>query len=86
MPVRNFETVSILQSSNTTSPKIQSSRETTCRPKFGSSLEKKIERTWSESRKLGWDYNHFVTAMIEVLIILQQREKLRSVRAEADYK
>jgi hypothetical protein len=43
--------------------------------KFNTSMEKKIERIWFDSKKLGWDFNNFVVCLVEVLIVVQQREK-----------
>jgi hypothetical protein len=46
------------------------------KPKFAITAEKKIERLWLDSNRLGWTYNDFVTHMLEVLIIVGQRGKV----------
>ena len=46
------------------------------RPKLNASMENNIERILLESKKLGWNYNEFVGSLLEVLIILQQRNKV----------
>ena len=48
------------------------------KPKFTITAEKKIERLWLVSKRLGWSYNDFATHMLEVLIILRQRDKINS--------
>jgi hypothetical protein len=45
-------------------------------PRSKASMEKKIERILSDSKKLGWSYNEFVGYLLEVLIVLQQRNNL----------
>jgi hypothetical protein len=46
------------------------------KPKFSITAEKKIERLWLDSKRLGWNYNDFVTHMLEVLIVVKQRDKI----------
>jgi hypothetical protein len=46
------------------------------RPKLNASMERNIERILCESEKLGWNHNEFVGSVLEVLIILQQRNKV----------
>jgi hypothetical protein len=46
----------------------------TSRARFNSTIERKIENIWSESKQLGWSYSKFVTRILEVLIILQFRD------------
>ncbi len=41
--------------------------------KLKMSIEKKIENIWLESQQLGWDYNDFVSHLIEVVIVLNYR-------------
>jgi hypothetical protein len=41
--------------------------------KLRMSIEKQIENIWLESEELGWDYNDFVTHLMEVLIVLNYR-------------
>ena len=48
------------------------------KPKFTITAEKKIERLWLVSKRLGWSYSDFATHMLEVLIILKQRDKINS--------
>jgi len=50
------------------------------RTKFNISMEKKIERLWRESERLGWSYSQFVSVLMEVLTVLHHRNKLQ--RAE----
>ena len=51
------------------------------RSKFTTSMEKKIERVWSQSKPLGWSYNDFVVHLLEVLVILQHRQKVKLMTA-----
>ena len=46
------------------------------KPKFAITAEKKIERLWLDSNRLGWTYNDFVTHMLEVLVVVKQRDKI----------
>ena len=46
------------------------------KPKFAITAEKKIERLWLNSKRLGWSYSDFVTHMLEVLIVVKQRDKI----------
>ena len=50
------------------------------RTKFNISMEKKIERLWQESDRLGWSYSQFVSTVMEVLTVMHHRNKL--VRAK----
>ncbi len=46
-------------------------------PKFNISTEKKIERLWFQSKQLGWNYNDFVVRLLEVLVVLSHRNKVK---------
>jgi hypothetical protein len=50
-------------------------------PKFNISTEKKIERLWFQSRQLGWNYNDFVVRLLEVLVVLSHRNKVKITAA-----
>jgi hypothetical protein len=43
--------------------------------KFNWVLERRLEQLWLRSEKIGWDYGEFVTRLIEVLIVLRQRNR-----------
>jgi hypothetical protein len=47
------------------------------KPKFAITAEKKIERLWLDSNRLGWTYSDFVTHILEVLIVVKQRDKIK---------
>jgi hypothetical protein len=47
------------------------------RPKFNASIENKIEQLWLQSRHLRWSYNEFATHLLEVLVILQHRDRMQ---------
>ncbi len=49
------------------------------RTKFNISMEKKIERLFFESADQGWNYNHFVSNVLEVLTVLQLRNQLHEI-------
>ena len=51
--------------------------KTASRPVFKASFEKKIERLWFQSKRLGWSYNDFVTHLLEILVVLQRRDKIK---------
>ena len=51
------------------------------RSKFTTSMEKKIERVWFQSKSLGWSYNDFVVHLLEVLVTLQHRQKVKLMTA-----
>jgi len=48
--------------------------------KLRMSIEKQIENIWLESERLGWDFNDFVTHLMEVLIVLNYRGMKVSVK------
>jgi hypothetical protein len=59
---------------NANSARIHLSKDKTSnRRKFNTSMEKKIEHIWFDSKKIGWSYNDFVVHVLEVLVVLQQR-------------
>ena len=58
-----------------------SQEKTGNRSKFNTSMEKKIERVWLQSKPLGWSYNDFVVHLLEVLVVLQHRQKEKRVPA-----
>jgi hypothetical protein len=45
--------------------------------KLSSSIEKKIERLLSQSESLGWSYDDFAISLFEVLMVIQQRNKMK---------
>jgi hypothetical protein len=47
------------------------------KPKLSSSIEKKIERLLSQSESQGWSYGDFAIYLFEVLLVLQQRNKMK---------
>jgi hypothetical protein len=47
------------------------------RSKLSSSIEKKIERLFSQSESLGWSYHDFSIYLFEVLMVLQQRNRMK---------
>jgi hypothetical protein len=49
--------------------------------KLGLSIEKKIERLLSQSESLGWSYDDFAIYLFEVLLVLQQRNKMKKASA-----
>ncbi len=53
--------------------------------KFNSSIERKIERVWLESKVHGWNYAGFVAYALEVLTILHQRKKVHRRRRSRPY-
>jgi hypothetical protein len=40
-------------------------------------IEKKLERFYRESEELGWDYDNFVSSVLEILTVLHHRNKKR---------
>jgi len=52
------------------------------RPKFATSLEKKIEHLWLESEQRGWVFNDFAVVVMEVLTILHHRNTFLAQDAE----
>ena len=44
--------------------------------KLKTSIEKKIENIWLESKERGWSYNDFVSHLLEVLVVLNHRTVL----------
>ena len=74
MPSREHRKV--MRVTKASAPAIKSRGEAANSAKHRTSLEKRVERTWSASRKLGWSYSGFVAEMLEVLIVLRQRERL----------
>ncbi len=58
-----------------------SQEKTGNRSKFNTSMEKKIERLSFQSKQLGWSYSDFVVYLLEVLVVLRQRDKLKLMTA-----
>jgi hypothetical protein len=54
--------------------------KTASKYKFNASLEKKIEFLWFQSRRHGWSYNDFVIHLLDILIVLQLRDKINGSR------
>ncbi|MBI4725158.1 MAG: hypothetical protein HY765_09315 [Rhodomicrobium sp.] len=46
--------------------------------KFKTSIERRIEQLWCEGKQLGWSYSTFVAVLLEVLIVIPQRDKLKA--------
>ena len=44
-------------------------------------MEKQIERLWFQSKQLGWNYNDFVVRLLEVLVVLSHRNKVKITAA-----
>ena len=44
--------------------------------KFNASMERKLERLLCQSKSLGWSYSDFATHVLEVLIVLRQRDEV----------
>jgi hypothetical protein len=44
--------------------------------KFNTSMERRVERLWVESQEQGWNYSGFVAHVLEVLVVLQERDKV----------
>jgi hypothetical protein len=49
--------------------------------KFNSSFERKIERLWRQSSDAGWSFNDFAVHLLEVLVILRNRDALKLASA-----
>ncbi|MGA7326853.1 MAG: hypothetical protein WBX25_20770 [Rhodomicrobium sp.] len=45
--------------------------------KFKTSMERRIEALLVESQALGWSYSGFVATLLEVLVVLKQRDRLK---------
>jgi hypothetical protein len=45
-------------------------------------IEKEIEGAWHESAKLGWSFNGFAAAMLEVLTVLHERNRMKAEKAK----
>lgn len=52
------------------------------RPKFTTSMEKKIEHLWLDSERRGWQFNEFAVVVLEVLTVLHHRNGLEDKTAE----
>jgi hypothetical protein len=51
--------------------------------KFNISMEKKIERIFREAQTIGWNFNTFASQIMEVLVVLQHRNKVASSSGSA---
>jgi hypothetical protein len=81
MPVRNskYENNSEI---NSKSVQLHLPQEKTVnRAKFNATVERKIERLWSQSKPLGWNYNDFVVRVLGVLVVLSHRNKVKPIIA-----
>ncbi|MBT3069959.1 hypothetical protein KKP04_03635 [Rhodomicrobium sp. Az07] len=56
------------------------------RPKFATSMEKKIEHLWLDSEQRGWQFNEFAVVVLEVLTVLHHRNGFedRSTETQED--
>ena len=45
--------------------------------KFTTSMERRVEQLWCEARQLGWTYSTFVSVLLEVLVVIPKRDKLK---------
>jgi hypothetical protein len=82
--VREHNKPSLEESSETlenASPAMSSPISKSRRP-----IERKIEGAWHESAKLGWSLPRFTAVMLEVLIVLQERDKLKAAKAKQQIK
>lgn len=52
--------------------------------KFNVSIEKRIEKIWHESEQQGWNYNQFVSIVMEVLTVLHHRKNIQRMMAPVD--
>jgi hypothetical protein len=41
-------------------------------------IEREIEGAWHEFAKLGWSFDGFAAAMLEVLIVLHEQDRLKA--------
>ncbi len=46
--------------------------------KFKTSMERRVEQLWCEARELGWTYSQFVSVLLEVLVVVPQRDRLKA--------
>ncbi len=53
------------------------------RPRFKTSLEKQLEKLWGKASHQGWSFSDFTAQMLEVLLVLRQRDQLKSRLAPA---
>jgi hypothetical protein len=51
--------------------------KTTPMSKFNASFERKVERLWFQSRHLGLSYDEFVVHLLEVLVVLRHRDRVK---------
>jgi hypothetical protein len=49
-------------------------------------IEKEIETAWHEFAKLGWSFNGFAAAMLEVLTVLYKQDRLKAGKAKHEVK
>jgi len=49
--------------------------------KYNTSFDRKIERLWLQSKTLGWSYNEFAVHLLEVLMILRHRDRVKLAAA-----
>jgi len=40
------------------------------------SIEKNIENMWLKSQELGWNYQEFVTQVLEIMVVINHRSRL----------
>jgi len=58
-------------------------KEKVVKAKFNRSVENKIENCWYSAIELGWSYSDFATHCLDVLVIIQLRDKAKR-RAACD--
>jgi hypothetical protein len=67
----------VQQRSVVRSPLAEPRREPRSVVKHRGMIEKKLERFFRESEEMGWDYDNFVSSVLEILTVLHHRNKRR---------
>jgi hypothetical protein len=72
MRVRNYKNEDSSEI-NSKAPKLYGNRS-----KFSTSTERKIESLRFQSKQLGWSYSDFVVRLLEILVVLNHRNRVRA--------
>jgi hypothetical protein len=65
---------------------IASSKASPADSKGHGTIEREIEGAWHEFAKLGWSFNGFAAAMLEVLIVLHEQDRLKAGKVKHEFK
>jgi hypothetical protein len=84
MPLRARKNNKISLRKNAKAPDTGSSLESPSDSKGHRKIEREIEGIWHKSAKLSWSFAGFAKAMLEVLTVLHERDKMKTEKGRQE--